>query len=135
MFAEDRSALRELFENAKEHSTLIIPPGEYLWDGGKPIELRSDLTVSAYGARFVFPRSLEDQARLVMFQGKTFATCDGAAVISKALFLTLRDRATHGLPTRIRERLWCRPRPTDQPATYTFAMSPAMVWAGPRSPF
>ncbi len=104
MFAEDRSALRDLFENAKEHSTLIIPPGEYRWDGGEPIELRSDLTVSAYGARFVFPRSLEDQARLVMFQGENLRNLRWSGGISKALSLTLRYQATLGLPTRIRER-------------------------------
>lgn len=67
---EESLNLRTLFQQTKEHSTLTIPPGDYLLDGKQPIELKSNLTVKAEGARFFFPNTLDDQARIVLFRGE-----------------------------------------------------------------
>ncbi len=68
--ADDTLKLRSLFNEAQEYSTLTIPPGSYTLDGKQPIELKSNLTVIATGARFILPESLEDQARVVLFSGE-----------------------------------------------------------------
>jgi hypothetical protein len=68
--AIDSTGLRSLFEEAKEHSTVTIPPGDHFLDGKHAIELKSNLTVTAYGARFHLPDSLEDQSRIVVFSGE-----------------------------------------------------------------
>ncbi len=68
--ADDTLELRALFDKAEEHSTLTIPPGNYVLDGTQPIKLKSNLTVTAYGARFLLPSSLEDRARIVLFIGE-----------------------------------------------------------------
>ncbi len=67
---EDSVKLRKLFAEAPQHSIVTIPPGDYKLDGKEPIELKSDLTVSAYGARFFLPEQLGDQARIVLFRGE-----------------------------------------------------------------
>jgi polygalacturonase len=68
--ADDTLNLLALFKAAKEHSTITIPPGDYILDGTRPIEIKSNLTVMAAGARFRFPSSLEDQAQIVLFRGE-----------------------------------------------------------------
>lgn len=68
--ADDRATLAALFEAAPPGGTVTIPPGDYHLDGATPIPLRSHLTVSAYGARFVLPETLGDKARLVLFTGE-----------------------------------------------------------------
>jgi hypothetical protein len=69
-FADDTLRLRTLFDKADEHSTVIIPPGDYHLDGKIPIALKSSLNVTAYGARFCLPESLEEQSRAVLFSGQ-----------------------------------------------------------------
>lgn len=49
---------------------VTIPPGDYHLDGATPIALASHTTISAYGARFHFPRTLGDKARAVLFAGE-----------------------------------------------------------------
>jgi hypothetical protein len=49
---------------------VTIPAGEYHLDGTRPIPLVSNTTVQAYGARFLLPETLPDQARLVIFAGE-----------------------------------------------------------------
>ncbi len=68
--ADDTHKLRALFMEAPEHSVLTIPPGDYRLDGRQPIELKSNLTVKAHGARFRMPISLEEQAQIVLFRGE-----------------------------------------------------------------
>ena len=68
--ADDTVRLSTIFEDAREHSTLTIPPGDYVLDGKRTIPLKSNLSVIAHGARFHLPRSLEDQARVVLFGGE-----------------------------------------------------------------
>ena len=52
-------ALRALFIEASRIANVLIEidEGEYLIDTVKPIPLCSDITVKAYGARFVFPEN------------------------------------------------------------------------------
>ncbi|MCE3018069.1 MAG: right-handed parallel beta-helix repeat-containing protein [Pirellula sp.] len=68
--ADDSHKLRTLFSQAKEYSTILLPPGDYFLDGLQPIELKSNLSVNADGCRFHLPDSLEDQARIVLFSGQ-----------------------------------------------------------------
>ena len=69
--ADDAAKLAEIFATATANGGIItIPPGDYHFDGSKPITITSDSTVSAYGARFHFPKTLGDQARVVLFAGE-----------------------------------------------------------------
>jgi hypothetical protein len=69
--ADDAAKLAEIFATATANGGIItIPPGDYHFDGSKPITITSDTTVSAYGARFHFPKTLGDQARVVLFAGE-----------------------------------------------------------------
>ncbi len=66
----DLAALRRAFEASRPGDTLIIPPGDYAWDGASPIPLKSNLTVIADGATFRLPMAMGDRARAVLFQGQ-----------------------------------------------------------------
>ena len=69
--SDDRSKLATLFASAVNNGGKVtIPPGDYFLDGNKPIPLRSEMTVTAYGARFHLPEKLGDQARSVLFSGE-----------------------------------------------------------------
>lgn len=71
LLADDTAQLRELFAPAMERGgTVTIPCGDYFLDGDEPIPLASDMTVSAYGARFHLPQNLGDKARKVLFAGE-----------------------------------------------------------------
>lgn len=59
--------LRKLFFNANPGETVIVPPGEYEWDGEIP--LKSGLHVIADGAVFRFPVALP-AAHVRMFVGR-----------------------------------------------------------------
>lgn len=81
--ADDTLKLRKLFDEVRAnearvneapvHSTVTIPPGDYLLDGKMPIELKSHLTVRAEGARFRLPKSLDDQTQIVLFSGENIS--------------------------------------------------------------
>jgi hypothetical protein len=49
--------------------TVTIPPGDYHLAGLTAIPLVSHTSVSAHGARFIMPDTLDDGARLVLFSG------------------------------------------------------------------
>jgi len=67
---EDTATLQVLFAAKSENGGIItIPPGDYHPDGTKPIPLASNTTVLAHGARFHFPETLPDAARLTLFAG------------------------------------------------------------------
>ncbi|MFO0978888.1 MAG: right-handed parallel beta-helix repeat-containing protein [Planctomycetaceae bacterium] len=69
--ADDTSKLVEVFAAANANDGIVtIPPGDYHLDGLKPIAVTSHTTVSAYGARFHLPKTLGDQARVVLFAGE-----------------------------------------------------------------
>ena len=68
--ADDRARLAELFAKG---GVITVPPGDYQLDGGEPIPLVSHTTVFAHGARFVLPKELPDQARVVVFAGTDIA--------------------------------------------------------------
>ena len=71
LLADDTAKLNELFATATSNGGIItIPPEDYHLDGSKPINITSKTTVSAYGARFHFPKTLGDQARVVLFAGE-----------------------------------------------------------------
>lgn len=71
LHADDRSKLAALFASAADNGGKVtIPPGDYHLDGSEPIPLRSEMTVTAYGARFYLPEKLGDQARAVLFSGE-----------------------------------------------------------------
>jgi hypothetical protein len=72
-YPKDSAALRALFDEAEEHSTVTVPPGDHYLDDAVPIKLRSNLMVHAYGARFHLPETLEDRARLVLFEGENIS--------------------------------------------------------------
>lgn len=68
---DDSATLVKLLDSAKEHGgTVVIPPGDYELDGRVPLKITSGTTVSAYGANFLFPKSLGDKARVVLFEGE-----------------------------------------------------------------
>lgn len=68
--ADDREKLAALFAPATTKGGVVtIPPGDYSLDGREPIQLSSNTTVIAQGARFHLPAQLGDQARLVLFAG------------------------------------------------------------------
>ena len=68
--ADDSAKLAALL--AKD-GVVTIPAGDYHLDGSKPIPLRSNTTVIAHGARFILPKTLPDQARVVLFAGENIA--------------------------------------------------------------
>lgn len=69
--SDDRSKMATLFALAVDNGGQVtIPPGDYHLDGSEPIPLRSETTVTAYGARFHLPAKLDDQARAVLFSGE-----------------------------------------------------------------
>ena len=69
--ADDFERIRDIFTAARKSNTIVtIPPGDYFLDGLKPIQLDSNTTVNAYGARFHLPKTLGDQAKLVLFFGE-----------------------------------------------------------------
>ena len=68
--ADDSAKLADLLAQG---GTVTIPPGDYHLEGAHPLRLSSNTTVSAYGARFILPESLPDQARVVMFAGEDVA--------------------------------------------------------------
>ena len=65
--ADDTQKLLELFAPG---GAVTVPPGEYKLTGEKAIPLQSGMRVSAYGAKFLLPESLPDQARLIFFAGE-----------------------------------------------------------------
>jgi hypothetical protein len=68
--ADDPAKIASIFANARgNNATIMIPPGDYVLDGTKPISIPSYTTISAYGARFHLPKSLGDKARIVLFSG------------------------------------------------------------------
>ncbi len=69
--ADDTAKLVRLLAPAAAHGGVItIPPGDYALDGASPLHLPSHTTVSAYGARFHLPKTLDDKARVVLFSGE-----------------------------------------------------------------
>ncbi len=64
--ADDYARLAKLLEPT---GTISIPPGDYHLNGHKPLTIKSHQSISAYGARFILPEQLPDQARLVVFSG------------------------------------------------------------------
>ncbi len=69
--ADDTAQLTELFAPVEEQGGVVtIPPGDYQLDGANPIAIPSNTTVMAYGAKFRFPESLGDRARVVLFSGE-----------------------------------------------------------------
>lgn len=68
--ADDTGRLAALLAPGQPSGGVVtIPPGDYHLDGAEPIPLASHMTVSAYGARFLLPRTLPDKARIVLFAG------------------------------------------------------------------
>ena len=68
--ADDTARLAELLAPGQPSGGVVtIPPGDYHLDGAEPIPLASHMTVFAYGARFLLPRTLPDKARIVLFAG------------------------------------------------------------------
>ena len=71
LHADDTAKLAAILAPATAHGgTVTIPPGDYELDGAKPLTMTSHMTVSAYGARFHVPKTLGDQARVVLFAGE-----------------------------------------------------------------
>lgn len=71
LHADDAAKISACLAQAAGQSGIVtIPPGDYELDGTTPLKLSSAMTVSAYGARFHFPRSLGDKARVVLFSGE-----------------------------------------------------------------
>ena len=67
VMADDSAKLIALL--AKD-GVVTIPAGDYHLDGTQPIPLLSNTTVMAHGARFILPKTLPDQARVVLFAGE-----------------------------------------------------------------
>jgi hypothetical protein len=68
--ADDSARLQEMLAKG---GVVTIPAGDYHVEGRKPILLASNTTVMAYGARFILPKTLPDQARVVLFAGENIA--------------------------------------------------------------
>lgn len=69
--ADDTAKLAAILTPAAaQGGTVTIPPGDYELDGTKPLTIASHLTVFAYGARFHLPKTLGNQARVVLFAGE-----------------------------------------------------------------
>jgi hypothetical protein len=73
--AEDSTKIAAMLTTAPDlGGAVTIPPGDYQLDGKTPLKLSSGMTVTAYGARFHFPKALGDKARVVLFVGEN--VCD-----------------------------------------------------------
>jgi len=70
--SDDTPAFQRLFEAVSKvgGGTATIPAGEYYVSGLSSISLPSNTTVFAYGANFHLPKTLGDQARIVVFKGE-----------------------------------------------------------------
>ena len=70
--SDDTPAFQRLFEAVSKvgGGTVTIPAGEYYVSGLSSISLPSNSTVFAYGANFHLPKTLGDQARIVVFKGE-----------------------------------------------------------------
>ena len=70
--SDDAPAFQKLFEAVSKvgGGTVTIPAGEYYVSGLSSISLPSNTTVFAYGANFHLPKTLGDQARIVVFKGE-----------------------------------------------------------------
>jgi hypothetical protein len=70
-FADDTAKLAALLAEAADRGGVVtIPPADYQLHGQTPLTLPSNITVSAYGARFHLPETLGDKARVVLFAGE-----------------------------------------------------------------
>ena len=71
LHADDSAKIAAILATAADRQGVVtIPPGDYELDGTIPLKVSSGMTVSAYGARFHFPKSLGDKARVVLFSGE-----------------------------------------------------------------
>ena len=71
---DDHETLARLFTSEKgQGKVIIIPPGDYILDGKRPLPLSSHTIVNAHGARFRLPETLGDQAKLVLFSGENIS--------------------------------------------------------------
>ena len=70
--SDDAPAFQKLFEAVSKvgGGTVTIPAGEYYVSGLTSINIPSNTTVFAYGANFHLPKTLGDQARIVVFKGE-----------------------------------------------------------------
>ena len=70
--SDDTPAFQRLFEAVSKFGggTVTIPAGEYYVSGLSSINIPSNTTVFAYGANFHLPKTLGDQARIVVFKGE-----------------------------------------------------------------
>ena len=70
--SDDTPAFQRLFEAVSKvgGGTVTIPAGEYYVSGLSSIKIPSNTTVFAYGANFHLPKTLGDQARIVVFKGE-----------------------------------------------------------------
>lgn len=70
--SDDTPAFQRLFEAVSKvgGGTVTIPAGEYYVSGISSISLPSNTTVFAYGANFHLPKTLGDQARIIVFKGE-----------------------------------------------------------------
>lgn len=74
LHGDDSAVISSLLEQGMQRGGLVnIPPGDYQLDGRTPLKLFSGMTVSAYGARFHFPKSLGNQARVMLFSGENLS--------------------------------------------------------------
>ncbi len=69
-WADDTAKLMQLLSKP---GTVTIPAGDYHLEGTKPIPLSSNTTVFAHGARFILPKKLPDQARIILFSGENIS--------------------------------------------------------------
>jgi hypothetical protein len=60
----------ELRDLLQKGGPITIPAKDYALEGVETIALKSDSTISAYGARFILPKSLPEKARVVIFAGQ-----------------------------------------------------------------
>lgn len=88
--ADDSARLQEMLAKG---GVVTIPAGDYHVEGRKPILLASNTTVMAYGARFILPKTLPDQARVVLFAGENIAhfTWQGGEFIGLVFDPTQKD--------------------------------------------
>jgi hypothetical protein len=68
--ADDTARLLQLLS---QPGNITIPAGDYHLDGTQPIPLRSNSTIVAHGARFILPKRLPDQTRIILFSGENIA--------------------------------------------------------------
>lgn len=68
LVADDSQRLQQLLDI--DSPVIAIPPGDYRLNGVNPIRLRSNITVQAYGARFLLAETLPEPARTVLFHGE-----------------------------------------------------------------